>query len=133
MVVQRLLVLQGYPTQLHACPILREGDGLAMSSRNLRLGAIEREKATGIYRALNWLKANWSDPPNSRNGTPDLYEGKVERARAILEENDFRIDYVEIADARTLEPIRQAAGAQGAIALVAAFQGEVRLIDNMLL
>jgi pantoate--beta-alanine ligase len=116
MVVRRLLELMGARTQLHPCPIIREADGLAMSSRNLRLTETERKNAPAIYRALVLLKEG----------------GSVEQARKILEQADFRIDYVAIADAKTLMPVT-AAGEGDSVALIAAFQGEIRLIDNMIL
>lgn len=120
MVVQRLLEIRGMKTVLHRCPIVREEDGLAMSSRNLRLTAEERGKATAIYRALIALKGG----------------GTRQVALDILEKADFRVDYVEIADAETLEPMEDGAmggggSAREAVALIAAFLGEVRLIDNM--
>ena len=125
MVIRRLLDIIGSNTRLHPCPILREADGLAMSSRNMRLTEDERKKAPAIYQALTGLKESW---PGS-----DDREDLITRARSILEHNDFRIDYVEIADAGTLEPLTAWNAQQTAVALVAAFQGEVRLIDNMTL
>jgi len=123
MVVQRLLSLIGLPTVLHRCPIIREADGLAMSSRNLRLNAGQRANATAIYRALSGIKAGFGAEP-----VPVL----VENAIRILEAADFRVDYVSIADATTLEPL-PGPSPSGAVALIAAFQGDVRLIDNMVL
>jgi len=94
-----------------------------MSSRNMRLTEKEREKAPAIYRALTLVKEEWGKP------------GALSRARAILEENGFRIDYVEVADAGTLEPIDAGFGGnqKNVVVLVAAFLGEIRLIDNILL
>jgi pantoate--beta-alanine ligase len=125
MVVQRLLDIRGMKTELHRCPIFREADGLAMSSRNMRLTVEERARATAIYRALMALKGG----------------GTRQAALEILGRADFRVDYVEIADAETLEPVVDGAGTvrdddpgvREAVALIAAFQGEVRLIDNMTL
>jgi len=123
MVVQRLLSLMGLPTVLHRCPIIREADGLAMSSRNLRLNAPQRANATAIYRALSGIKAGFGAQP-----VPVL----VENAIRILEAADFRVDYISIADATTLEPL-PGPSPSGAVALIAAFLGDVRLIDNMVL
>jgi pantoate--beta-alanine ligase len=109
MVVKRLIHLMGWTINFHRCPIIREADGLAMSSRNVRLDPDQRQRATAIYKALFSLP----------------------HARQILEEAQFRIDYIAIADAQTLEPVEL--GSAGAVALIAAFQGEVRLIDNMIL
>jgi pantoate--beta-alanine ligase len=143
MVVQRLLVIRGMKTQLHPCPIVREPDGLAMSSRNVRLTPEQRVKATAIYQALLTIKRGWE-------GGETRAKELTDRARTILEKADFRVDYVEIADAETLEAIPGGAkaaaaetggaksaaagtGSSKAVALIAAFQGEVRLIDNMAL
>jgi pantoate--beta-alanine ligase len=123
MVVQRLLDLRGMPARLHRCPILREPDGLAMSSRNMRLTPEQRQKATAIYKALQSILTGWQMGHPSKTGL-------ISTATKILEQADFRVDYIEIADSKTLEP---KGGGPGAVALIAAFMGEVRLIDNMLL
>jgi pantoate--beta-alanine ligase len=123
LVIRRLLDLTGSAALLHTCPIMREPDGLAMSSRNLRLTEDERRKAPAIHEALSRLKKNW---PGGRR-QPDAL---LEHARNMLVAQDFRIDYVEIARASDLGPLH---GEEGAIALVAAFQGEIRLIDNIIL
>jgi pantoate--beta-alanine ligase len=124
MVVQRLLAIRGMNTQLHRCPIVRETDGLAMSSRNMRLTPEQRKKATAIYQALLLLKKEWISSGSTH----------TKQAEEMLKQADFQIDYITIAHADTLEPITDKAGAaSGAVALIAAFQGEVRLIDNMIL
>lgn len=133
MVVRRLLELMGSSTRLHPCPIVREADGLAMSSRNMRLSEEERKKATAIYRGLTLIKEEWRE-----GGGKDGAEAMLSPARAILEEAGFRIEYISIAEAGTLEPIGNGVGIEttsegGAVTLAAAFLGEVRLIDNMLL
>jgi pantoate--beta-alanine ligase len=122
MVVQRLLAIMGLPATLHRCPILREPDGLAMSSRNTRLDPTQRANSPAIYHALQGIKAGWSA------GIPIAQ--LITTATALLEAAAFRVDYVSICDATTLQPLSDPAGAE-AIALIAAFQGEVRLIDNM--
>ena len=123
MVMKRLLTLMGLQTQLHRCPIVREPDGLAMSSRNLRLTVPQRVNAPAIYRALLTIRTGWQT--GHRSGT-----GLKATANKILAEADFKVDYIEIVDGETLEP---ADWGPGAIALIAAFQGEIRLIDNMIL
>ena len=119
MVVQRLLQLMGLPTNLHRCPIVRETDGLAMSSRNARLDPDQRSRSTAIYMALRAIREGWPGP------TATL----AEKATGILEKAGFRVDYVAIADRNTLQPVDD--GAPKAVALIAAFMGEVRLIDNL--
>jgi len=131
MVVRRLMDLMGSGTVFHTCPIVREADGLAMSSRNLRLTSAQRTKATAIFRALSKLKEDWeaSDGKGGAENAPAL----TDPAKVLLAAQDFKVDYVEIADAVTLEPLRKFNREQRTVALVAAFMGEVRLIDNMLL
>lgn len=126
MVIARLLDITGMTDyiKINISPTLREPGGLAMSSRNMRLSGEERTRAATIYRALCLIK-------------DQLTKGDItllkEKAIALLEDQQFRVDYVEIADARTLEPVTNWNGNQKLVALVAAFQGEVRLIDNLLL
>lgn len=124
MVVNRLLQIMNSPSKLHTCPTLREPDGLAMSSRNTRLKPEQREKAVTISKALEMIKDKLQ---------PGALTGLTEKATAMLQQNNFRVDYVAIADAQTLEPVTEWDGKQKLVALVAAFQGEVRLIDNMVL
>jgi len=124
MVVDRLLTLMQSSTVLHTCPILREPDGLAMSSRNTRLSAKERERATGISRALNYIKQNIK---------PGNFDDLIATATNMLIGQEFKVDYVAIADAQTLELMKAWNGQQKIVVLIAAFQHEVRLIDNMLL
>jgi len=123
MVIQRLLELTCLPAKLHRCPIIREPDGLAMSSRNLRLDPAQRANATAIYHALLLLGRQFRTDPTAA----------LSHAEALLKQADFQIDYISVADAGTLEPVTDAATAQSIVALIAAFQGEVRLIDNMIL
>jgi pantoate--beta-alanine ligase len=120
MVIQRLLVLMGLPTRLHKCPIVREPDGLAMSSRNLRLTPDQRIRATAIYQALLTLAETWRTAPAST----------LAEAELILKQADFQI---AVADAESLEPVVNTGNSTAIVALIAAFQGEIRLIDNMIL
>jgi len=129
MVVQRLIQLMSLPTTLHRCPIVREPDGLAMSSRNVRLDPEQRRLATAIYAALRVIREGWPDVTGS--GQIAAIPPLVAKAAEILEKAHFRIDYISIADRDTLEPAHP--GSKNAIALIAAFMGEVRLIDNMVL
>jgi len=124
MVIKRLLQLMKSTIIFHTCPTVRETDGLAMSSRNMRLKPEERKKAVAIYEALTNIKKNLK---------PGDLQRLIANAKDILIENDFAIDYVEIADANTLELAHSWDGKQQQVALIAAFQQEVRLIDNMIL
>lgn len=121
MVIRRLLEIIGLPTLLHPCPIVREEDGLAMSSRNMRLSPEQRQKATAIYQSLTQLKEGWRTGSNPAT--------LIKAATSFLETAGFRVDYVSIADPVTLEP--QSKQGPPSITLIAAFLGEIRLIDNM--
>ncbi|HET9745359.1 MAG TPA: pantoate--beta-alanine ligase [Chitinophagaceae bacterium] len=126
LVIQKLIRLIGFGDKIRVsiCPTLREDDGLAMSSRNTRLNEEERKKANAIFKTLLFIKSN-------------LYAMKVEQlkkaALSSLTEKGFKVDYVEVADATTLQLVDAWDGKQKIIALAAAFLGNVRLIDNMVL
>lgn len=126
MVISKLIELISMDDQIQVIvsPTLRETDGLAFSSRNIRLNKDEREKATAIYNSLVMIKQQQLKTP---------VDELEKQALIMLEKNDFKIDYVEIADAKTLSPIKDWNGKQKLVALVAAYINEVRLIDNMLL
>ncbi len=106
------------------CPIIREPDGLAMSSRNRRLSAEERKKAPAIYSALCTIKENLR-----KEKLPSLQASAIKH----LAEQGFKVDYIEIADAATLQPVSNWDGKQKLVVLAAAFLNEIRLIDNLLL
>ena len=124
MVIRELTRLLGIRTEIVICPTQREKDGLAMSSRNLRLNADERERAPRIYNALLSIKKG------IKRGSLAQLSGA---ARQLLEEAGFKVDYVAIAHSDTLEITDDWDGRKPLVALVAAYLNEIRLIDNMLL
>lgn len=124
MVIKRLVEITGAKTELIICPTLRETGGLAMSSRNLRLTAEERQQAVKIFETLSFIKKE------IRNG---YLEDLKQRASDYLSAEGFVVDYVEIADADTLQLVENWKGKTTLVALAAAFLNEVRLIDNILL
>ncbi|HEX5653006.1 MAG TPA: pantoate--beta-alanine ligase [Chitinophagaceae bacterium] len=126
LVIKKLLQLIGLDDkiELRICPTLREPDGLAMSSRNLRLNDEERKRAPAIYETLLFIQ--------SQKGKKTTVEIK-KQAKAKLEARGFRVDYTEIADAITLETADGWSENKKLVALIAAFNNEVRLIDNLLL
>ncbi|CAN5870578.1 pantoate--beta-alanine ligase [soil metagenome] len=124
MVISRLIDITGHQTNIVICPTLRETDGLAMSSRNMRLDASQRILALDIYEALSLLKKE------IKKGS--LTEIKL-NAREKLTAAGFKVDYVEIADSGTLLLQEQWDGSQKMVALVAAYLGDIRLIDNLVL
>ena len=124
MVITKMIGLTHLKTNLIICRTLREPDGLAMSSRNVRLSGINRKKAIKIFETLSYLKS-YIKPGN-------LKEIK-ESAMQNLTSAGFKVDYIEIANANTLELLNNWDGKTPMVALIAAFLDNVRLIDNMLL
>ncbi|HUR12475.1 MAG TPA: pantoate--beta-alanine ligase [Flavitalea sp.] len=122
LVIAKLIELMKIKSELIVVPTLREADGLALSSRNRRLNKDERNRAATISAALYHIAAGYKK---------SVVQVKHE-AINMLEEKKFRVDYVEVADAATLE-IQQEKTNRPQVALIAAFLGEVRLIDNLLL
>ena len=124
MVIKKLIKLTGLPTSVQIISTLRENDGLAMSSRNMRLTESERMAATAIYRSLLFMKEQ-------------LKPGHVlqlkEQVTDELTKGGFRVDYAELAKADTLELVNEWNGQDKLVALIAAYLNEVRLIDNMIL
>ncbi len=124
MVINKLISLQQYPTAIKICPTVREENGLAMSSRNMRLSATEKKGAAVIYETLLHIKENIQ--------SGDLTKLKKDMVKKLTQKN-FMVDYVEIADAKDLTPLNLWNGKQKLVALIAASLNDVRLIDNMLL
>jgi pantoate--beta-alanine ligase len=124
LVIKKLLSLTGKQhIQIKIIPTKREQNGLAMSSRNLRLSDAQREQATAIYKALSFLKSHARSKPLAV---------LCEEASAFLERSGFNVDYVAVADAENLSFLEEA-DSRKAVALIAATTGGIRLIDNMLL
>lgn len=124
LVIKKLSALMQADMEIIICPTLRESDGLAMSSRNLRLTDADRKKAPMIYKTLQFIQ---------QNIRPGFLNDLKERAANYLTADGFKVDYVEIADASTLELMETWDGKTPLVALAAAFISEVRLIDNLLL
>lgn len=125
MVITRLINLMGWKNKIEIviCPTLREENGLAMSSRNMRLSEEEKEKAAAIYKTLTVIKDKFR-----KTETTSIKQ----EAQSILEQAELKPDYIEIVNAHDLSPLT-ANSTEPAVALIAAFMNEVRLIDNMLL
>jgi pantoate--beta-alanine ligase len=128
MVLKKLAGLLQIPVKIVIGKTLREDNGLAMSSRNLRLSEVQKEKATMIYRCLIDIRSAINDT------TIGILQDDA--TTALLQNGFSKVDYVSIADAGTLQPLKENESWDGKtplVALIAAFMGEVRLIDNMLL
>jgi pantoate--beta-alanine ligase len=124
-VIKRLVELMQAEIEVVICPTSREENGLAMSSRNKRLTDEMKDKAKIIYQSFNKIKKEIA-----ANNAVEL----VVNARESLLQNGFdKIDYLSLANAKTLSPIEMWDGNTQLVILVAAFTEGVRLIDNMVL
>ncbi|GAB4128096.1 MAG: pantoate--beta-alanine ligase [Raineya sp.] len=123
LIIKRLVEDLSFPLQLVICPIVREANGLAMSSRNRRLSQEEQELATNLFKALQMAE-------NLLPSTP--FEQIKEKVASYLGQFPIELEYFEIADGETLQPINTLTKRPIALC-IAAFVGGVRLIDNILL
>jgi pantoate--beta-alanine ligase len=128
---QQARIIQQMARDLHldseivVCPIVREAGGLAMSSRNAYLNPRERNAATILFRALDDARAAIS------RGERDALRLAAAMRATLRKEPLAEIDYVELVDAETLEPVTRLRGV--CLALLAVRIGAVRLIDNLLI
>jgi pantoate--beta-alanine ligase len=123
MVIRKMVGGLNLPVEIVACETVREEDGLAMSSRNLRLTIGERQVARRIFEVLCKVREKGSRTP--------VWELKEWAIKKIQEDPAFRVEYFEIADRDTLMPIENWTQSHKAVALTAVFLGDVRLIDNV--
>jgi len=125
-ILERMLFDLNSDVELILCPIVREPDGLALSSRNAYLNPGERAAATILHRALEAVRAQIAHGVRHSLALQDA-------ARSVLSQEKLaRVDYVEIAGADTFEPVARI-GAAPAYVLLAVFIGKTRLIDNLLI
>ncbi len=124
-ILRRMVCDLAMRVQIAVCPIVRESDGLALSSRNAYLSPTERKQATILHRAL--MRVQFLADKGERSS-----EKLIAAAREVFsEEPAVRLDYVEIVDNDTLDPLSDIS--RGALVAVAAFVGATRLIDNIVL
>src|SRR5271169_1090102 len=123
-VIRRMVRDLNFAVEIVACPIVREADGLAMSSRNAYLDAQQRQQALVLHHALMLVKKSWQG--GERNSATLVAAGRAE----VAAEQAVRLDYFEIVDPDNLDPVESVAS--GALVAVAAFVGATRLIDNIL-
>lgn len=116
---------EGLPITVVGCPIIRESDGLAMSSRNTRLNKHERRLAVNISKVLFNMKEK------GRQQSPVTLEQEAMSMLSAIE--GISPEYLKIVDADSFAPLTSWKDSNKPIALVAAFVGDVRLIDNILL
>lgn len=124
-VIRRMTLDLNIPVEVISCPIIRESDGLALSSRNTYLNVEERKQALGLYEALELAEGLYAaGERNSAVIRQQLYDTIAKRELA-------QIDYIELVDAVTLEPVAEIQG-EVLVALAVNF-GKTRLIDNTVL
>lgn len=124
-VVKRMVSDLNIPVEIRVEPIVRESDGLAMSSRNKYLTAVEREEAAGLFRSLEAAK--------------EMVEAGEKRAEAvrkkvsgILQSGEvIKVDYIETVDADSMAPVEEIK--DNTLIAVAAYVGGTRLIDNIVI
>jgi pantoate--beta-alanine ligase len=113
------------PVEIFVCPIVREPDGLAMSSRNAYLDAGQRKQALVLHRSV--MRVQQLADAGERSAARLAAAGRAEFAA----ESSVRLDYFEIVNPETLDPVEDVS--QGALVAVAAFVGSTRLIDNIVM
>jgi pantoate--beta-alanine ligase len=122
MVIRRMALDLALPTAVVACPTVREPDGLALSSRNVRLSPTERGAAPVLYRSLAAARARWEAGERDAGALRSVM-------RAVLATEPLaRVDYVSVADGSTLRELERVDGP--ALLSLAVRFGDVRLIDN---
>ena len=124
-VVRRMVADLAIPVEIAGCPIVREPDGLALSSRNVYLSPEQRQYATALSRALRAGQARYAA------GERDAETLRRAIEAVLLDTPGVRPDYVAVVEPQSLEPLTRLGGATPrARALIAARLGHVRLIDN---
>ncbi len=123
--VQQMVRDLNVDTEIVLCPIVREADGLALSSRNVYLHAEERKAATVLSRALRAAAEELG------SGVRDALHLQQTMHKILASEPRARVDYAEIVDAETFEPVARVA--RRTYAVLAVFIGKTRLIDNLLI
>jgi len=124
-VVRRMVDALAIDTEVVMCPIVREEDGLAMSSRNVRLDKESRQKAPAIYQALQEARAMLQ-----RGESVQTIQRKSLDA---LSAAGLKPEYFELADAHSLQLVEDTAKVEAIVACTAAWAGDIRLIDNRML
>lgn len=122
-VIRKMVQLEGFKLQIVACPIKREDDGLALSSRNVRLTAEQRQLAPNIYRVLK-ESCNFA-----KSHTVAETEKFVVYSLNALPQ--MEVEYYSIVDALTMQPVSDWADADSITGCITVYCGEVRLIDNI--
>ena len=122
-IIREMVRQMDYKLEIVGCPIVREEDGLALSSRNKRLSAQERENALNISRTL--FKSRNFAATHTVSETQKMVEDAIEAAPGL------RLEYFEIVDGNPLQKVSSWEDSQYVVGCITVFCGEVRLIDNI--
>ena len=124
-IIKKMVEISQLPVTIVGCPIEREPNGLAMSSRNSRLSVVEKETAALIYKTLKTVKEKFDsdNPTDISNWVTTQF-----RSHPL-----FKLEYFQISDTENLAPIQQKNQTKTYRAFIAVFAGDVRLIDNIAL
>ncbi|GAB4822593.1 hypothetical protein N2152v2_009639 [Parachlorella kessleri] len=124
-IIERMVRDLNFAVEVVGMPIIREADGLAMSSRNALLTPANRHLAPCIYRGLTAAKQA------AESGAVTSAEQLQKQVAAAISEHTGKVDYVEVVDAKTLRPVQGLHSGRLVLIAVAAHFGSVRLIDNI--
>ncbi|WP_298478956.1 pantoate--beta-alanine ligase [uncultured Maribacter sp.] len=124
-IIKKLTEIQNIPVNIIGCPIVREPHGLAMSSRNERLPSQIRKEASIIYNTLKAAKEKF--------GTKSAKVIKEWVIKTINDNPNFKVEYIEISDVQTLQPVIRKQKGKKYRAFIAVYTADVRLIDNIAL
>lgn len=124
-IIRKMVRDLNFDVEIVVCPIVREPDGLALSSRNVYLSGDQRRQATALYRALTRVQML------ADQGESDSARLAAAGRQVVDEEPALRVDYFEIVNPDTLDPVPDTES--GALVAVAAYLGSTRLIDNIVL
>jgi pantoate--beta-alanine ligase len=127
LLIRRMVSDLHVPVVIRIAPTIREPDGLVYSSRNRYLNAQERQAALVLYRALEAARQSVAAGQRQADPIRQLLRNTLESQPGV------QLEYAEVADAETLEPLRDLGKGRGAVALLAVRIGSTRLIDNALL
>lgn len=122
-IIRSMVDQLNYPVEIIGCPIVREPDGLAMSSRNMRLSYDQRQKAVKISQALT--KSRTFVPEKSVEEIKDLVINEINSEPAL------HVEYFDIVNGNTLQAVSDWKDCDYIVGCIAVFCGEVRLIDNI--
>jgi pantoate--beta-alanine ligase len=124
LVIKKLIEIDRLKTEVVIAPILREENGLAMSSRNTRLSSAERILASELYHSLQFIKNHLTN-----SNFNELRNEKI----SYLENLGFKVDYLELANTKNLRLTDKFEKNKSNICLIAAYLNDVRLIDNLII